>query len=185
MKKTLMLIFLILILSGCSTTYSKYHFAGRPINHIPNKEYEYQEYIYIYGEGADVYDENSPLSKIVVGTKPFNIRNLEIVDKEVKIVYRGKEYHLPTINEHRAIVIIDVHELNITNDVEIHLGKAKVGDAKISGPPLGGGRTLDVPPIKLKTYIKIIKVNPLLDGLNIDTKKTIYLGPLEDYKEKK
>lgn len=185
MKKILMLIFSTLILSGCSTTYPKYHFAGQPINHIPNKEYEYQEYVYIYGEGANVYNENSPLSKIVVGTKPFNIRNLEIVDKKVKIIYKGKEYYLPTINEHRAIVIIDVHELNITDDVEVYLGKLKVGDAKISGAPLGEGRILDVPPIKLKKYIKIIKVNPILDGLNKDTKKTIYLGPLEDYKKKK
>ncbi|UUV18237.1 hypothetical protein NRK67_13190 [Fusobacteria bacterium ZRK30] len=52
MKKILksVLIFLILILSGCSTTFKEYSFDDQPISYTPNKEYE--KYIYIYTEGS-------------------------------------------------------------------------------------------------------------------------------------
>ena len=177
MKKTFMLIFLILILSGCSVSHKKYRFLNNIMSHKSNERREYKEYLGAYGEINDVYYENSPLSQIIIGVNPMNARSLKVMNNEVMVISKGEKYYLPARNESKSTVVIDVYKngLYITNAFELYLGKVKINNTQI----------IDVPTIKLIKYIEIIKVNPILDGLNKDTQKTIYLGPLEDYKKKK
>ena len=47
---------------------------------------------------------------------------------------------------------------------------------------LDNGKVIEIPPLKLRKYVKVSKYVPILDGLNIDTKEEIYYGRLEDYK---
>ena len=54
----------------------------------------------------------------------------------------------------------------------VYFGKVKVDDKMI----------IDMPPVRLKQYLEVVKYNPIADGLNIDTSQDIYYGPAEEYK---
>lgn len=151
----------------------------------------------------DKYDEKSSLSYVVISPNEYEVidgkvyksKRVEILSDTVKAIYKGKEYYLPVskdnvvIKSHsggvkynwniptrRQVIRLDEAIPNITDDsFEIYFEKVKID----------GIRIIDVPPIKFKKYIFITKYIPILDGLNKETSKTIYSGPLEDYKKKK
>ena len=53
----------------------------------------------------------------------------------------------------------------------VYFGKVKVDDKII----------IDMPPVRLKQYLEVVKYNPVAGGLNIDTKKT-FMDLAEGYK---
>ncbi|UUV18236.1 hypothetical protein NRK67_13185 [Fusobacteria bacterium ZRK30] len=149
----------------------------------------------------DKYDEKTSLSYVVIAPNEYEVidgkayrsKHVEVLSDKIKVIYKDKEYYLPiskdniVIKSHSGgveynwniplksqVVRLDETVPNVTDDgMEIYFGKVKVD----------GTRIVDVPPVKFKKYIFITKVNLFLDGLNIDTEKTIYLGPLEEYKK--
>ena len=54
----------------------------------------------------------------------------------------------------------------------MYFGKVKVDDKMI----------IEIPPIRLKKFVRVTSYNPIADGLNIDTTKDVYEGPLDEYK---
>lgn len=131
--------------------------------------------IYIYGTILDSYDKDSPIDMISI--RPINFANLkkskkvELLSNRIKAVYAGKEYYLKPTKSKMSILPYDEGVI-LKEGTIVYFGKVKVDDKMI----------IDMPPVKLKQYIKVTKYNPVADGLNIDTKQQIYYGPAEGYK---
>lgn len=181
MKKIFMLIVLAITLSGCRITTKMYTFYGNPLNFIPNREYEYMEYMSLgtsYMAPKYQFKKNSPVSYLTISKKYKVTEKIEILNDKVKIIYKGEEYYADVSPTKRAIRLYD-SGLRINEDFIVYLGKVRItlidGEIKI----------IEFPPLKFRKYIDVSKFNPILGGLNIDTQKTIYRGPLEDYKKKK
>ena len=130
---------------------------------------------YIYAEQLDDSDKNSPIDMISI--RPVNFADLkkskkvEILSNKIKVVYLGKEYYLKPTKSKMSILPYD-EGIILKEGTVVYFGKVKVDNKMI----------IDMPPVKLKQYIKVIKVNPIADGLNINTAQDIYYGPAKGYK---
>ena len=177
MKKLIIKLFMLSILlisfTGCYTLTKMYSYSGGPVDYNPQKHYEYRDYVYIYASVEDEGDKNSPLSiiKLEPETRKSKVKELAILADKIKIIYEGKEYYLKVFQTKKSILIYK-NDLEITGDFIVEIGKVK----------LDNGKVIEIPPLKLRKYVKVSKYVPILDGLNIDTKEEIYYGRLEDYK---
>ena len=176
-----MLIVLAITLSGCQfVTLKMYTFYGDPVNYIPKKEYEYMKYMDFsssYGNPKEQFKKNSPVSYLELSKEYKVTEKIEILSDKVKILYKEKEYYADVHPDKDAVMIYD-SGLRINEDFIVYLEKVRItlieGEVKI----------IEIPPIKFRKYIDVEKYNPILDTLNQETSKTIYRGPLEDYRKK-
>jgi len=177
MKKIFMLIVIVITLSGCRITTKMYTFNEIPMNYISNKEYEYMKYMDLGADQKDELKKNSPVSYLELSKKYNVTERIEILSNKVKIIYMEKEYYADVYSDKDAVMIYD-SGLRISEDFIVYLGKVRItlieGEVKI----------IELPPLKFRKYIDVRKFNPILGGLNIDTQKSIYNGPLEGYKKK-
>ncbi len=167
MKKLLNKLFICIItiftFTGCYTLSKTYYYETRP-----------SEYVYIYATVLNSEKRDAPIDMISI--RPINFADLkkskkvEILSDKIIAEYNGKRYSLKVID--RTAVLPYKEGVILNEGTVVYFGKVKVDDKII----------IDMPPVKLKQYLKVVKFNPVAGGLNIDTKKDIYYGPVEGYK---
>ena len=167
MKKLLNKLFICIItiftFTGCYTLSKTYYYETRP-----------SEYVYIYATVLNSEKRDAPIDMISI--RPINFADLkkskkvEILSDKIIAEYNGKRYSLKVID--RTAVLPYKEGVILNEGTVVYFGKVKVDDKII----------IDMPPVKLKQYLKVVKFNPVAGGLNIDTKKEIYSGPAEGYK---
>lgn len=175
MKKLLikLIIFTMILFTftGCYTLWKFYFYETKPMD----KSLSFSEYIYVYAEQLDASDKNSPIDMISI--RPVNFANLkkskkvELMSNKIKVVYTGKEYYLEPTKSKMSILPYE-KGIILKEGTIVYFGKVKVDDKII----------INMPPVKLKQYVKVTKYNPIADGFNIDTSERIYYGPAEGYK---
>ena len=168
MKKLLNKLFICIItifsFTGCYTLSKTYYYETRP-----------NEYVYIYATVLNSEKRDAPIDMISI--RPINFADLkkskkvEILSNRIKVVYAGKEYYLKPTKSKMSILPYD-EGIILKEGTVVYFGKVKVDDKMI----------IDMPPVKLKQYLKVVKFNPVAGGLNIDTSQDIYYGPAEGYK---
>jgi hypothetical protein len=109
-------------------------------------------------------------SKIQININSKKSKKVEILSDKITVEYNDKKYVLKVVN--KTAVLPYREGIILKEGTIVYFGKVKVDDKMI----------IDMPPVKLKQYIKVTKVNPIADGLNIDTSQDIYYGPAEGYK---
>ncbi len=167
MKKLLikLIIFTMILFTftGCYTLSKTYYYETRP-----------SEYVYIYAPILNSNEKDSPITMIEISPVDFanlkRSKKVEILSDKIIAEYNGKRYSLKVID--RTAVLPYREGIILKEGTIVYFGKVKVDDKII----------IDMPPVKLKQYIKVIKVNPIADGLNINTAQDIYYGPAEGYK---
>ena len=163
---------ILFISTGCYTLSKSYSYKTNPMD----KSLSFSEYIYIYAEQLDASDKNSPIDMIDIRPIKFadlkKSKKVEILSDKIIAEYNGKRYSLKVID--RTAVLPYREGIILKEGTIVYFGKVKVDDKII----------INMPPVKLKQYIKVIKVNPIADGLNINTAQDIYYGPAEGYKGK-
>ena len=113
----------------------------------------------------------------MISIRPINFADLkkskkvEILSNRIKVVYAGKEYYLKPTKSKMSILPYD-EGIILKEGTVVYFGKVKVDDKMI----------IDMPPVRLKQYLEVVKYNPIADGLNINTSQDIYYGPAEEYK---
>ena len=176
MKKLLIKIIIFTMIlftsTGCYTLSKTYYYETKPMD----KFLSFSEYVYIYAPILNSGEKDSPITMIDI--RPINFANLkkskkvEILSDKIIAEYNGKRYSLKVID--RTAVLPYREGIILKEGTIVYFGKVKVDDKII----------INMPPVKLKQYIKVIKVNPIADGLNINTAQDIYYGPAEGYKGK-
>ena len=174
MKKLLikLIIFTMILLTftGCYTLSKTYYYETKPMD----KFLSFSEYIYIYAPILNSGEKDSPITMIDI--RPINFANLkkskkvEILSDKIIAEYNGKRYSLKVID--RTAVLPYKEGVILNEGTVVYFGKVKVDDKII----------IDMPPVKLKQYVKVTKYNPIADGFNINTSERIYYGPVEGYK---
>ena len=174
MKKLLIKIIIFTMIlftfTGCYTLWKFYFYETKPMD----KSLSFSEYIYIYAPILNSGEKDSPITMIDI--RPINFANLkkskkvEILSDKIIAEYNGKRYSLKVID--RTAVLPYREGIILKEGTIVYFGKVKVDDKII----------IDMPPVKLKQYVKVTKYNPIADGLNIDTSQDIYYGPAEEYK---
>ncbi|MFR4518711.1 MAG: hypothetical protein ACLUBL_08415 [Fusobacterium sp.] len=167
MKKLLIKLFICIItifsFTGCYTLSKTYYYETRP-----------NEYVYIYATVLDSEKSDSPISMIEISPVDFanlkKSKKVEILSDKIIAEYNGKKYVLKVVN--KTAVLPYREGIILKEGTVVYFGKVKVD----------GKMIIDMPPVKLKQYLKVVKFNPVAGGLNIDTKKEIYYGPAEGYK---
>ena len=167
MKKLLNKLFICIItifsFTGCYTLSKTYYYETRP-----------NEYVYIYATVLDSEKSDSPISMIEISPVDFanlkKSKKVEILSDKIIAEYNGKKYVLKVVN--KTAVLPYREGIILKEETVVYFGKVKVD----------GKMIIDMPPVKLKQYLKVVKFNPVAGGLNIDTKKEIYYGPAEGYK---
>lgn len=167
MKKLLNKLFICIItiftFTGCYTLSKTYYYETRP-----------SEYVYIYATVLNSEKRDAPIDMISI--RPINFADLkkskkvEILSDKIIAEYNGKKYILKVVN--KTAVLPYREGIILKEGTIVYFGKVKVDDKII----------IDMPPVKLKQYLEVIKYNPIADGLNIDTSQDIYYGPAEEYK---
>ena len=167
MKKLLNKLFICIItiftFTGCYTLSKTYYYETRP-----------SEYVYIYATVLNSEKRDAPIDMISI--RPINFADLkkskkvEILSDKITVEYNDKKYVLKVVN--KTAVLPYREGIILKEGTIVYFGKVKVDDKII----------IDMPPVKLKQYLKVVKFNPVAGGLNIDTKKDIYYGPVEGYK---
>ncbi len=207
MKKILIIIILMMFLEGCTTSYRDYYLRGVPIEDMSKKTDYDMNYIWFYGELMNGDDKDSPFSYIEVGPvdyyvvngKVFRAKRVQILSSDVRVVYEGKEYYLSVSKDNkvikesthtgdkyiselplnRSVIRLDNIGGTINSDIDVYFGIILVETLKHEKI------IIEAPVMRFKKYMQITRYNPILDGLNMETDKIIYAGPLEDYKKKK
>ncbi len=175
MKKLLikLIIFTMILFTftGCYALSKKYSYKVNPNDNSST----FTKYMGIYGDLTDSYDKDSPIESISI--YPINFSNIktsekvELLSNKIKVVYNGKEYYLKTAKNKRSILPYE-EGIILKEGAIVYFGKVKVDDKMI----------IEIPPIRLKQFVHITSYNPIADGLNIDTTKDVYEGPLDEYK---
>ena len=174
MKKLLikLIIFTMILFTftGCYTLSKTYYYETKPMD----KFLSFSEYVYIYAPILNSNEKDSPITMIEISPVDFanlkRSKKVEILSDKIIAEYNGKRYSLKVID--RTAVLPYREGIILKEGTIVYFGKVKVDDKII----------IDMPPVKLKQYLKVVKFNPVAGGLNIDTKKEIYYGPAEGYK---
>ena len=174
MKKLLIkLITFIMILftfTGCYTLSKTYYYETKPMD----KSLNFSEYVYIYAPILNSNKKDSPITMIDIRPIKFadlkKSKKVEILSDKIIAEYNGKRYSLKVID--RTAVLPYREGIILKEGTIVYFGKVKVDDKII----------INMPPVKLKQYLEVIKYNPIADGFNIDTSERIYYGPAEGYK---
>ena len=176
MKKLLikLIIFTMILFTftGCYTLSKTYFYNG--VLYQNTKKHDFEKYFYIHGSSLNRNTENSLISYISLS---WNYQyqyteKVEIISKKVKIIYKGREYTVEVADDKKGISVYK-NGIKIGDGAIIKIGKVKINDKII----------IEMPPIKMKSYLRVTKFSPVLDGLKIDdSSEKIYYGPVEGYK---
>ena len=174
MKKLLIKIIIFTMIlftsTGCYTLSKSYSYKTNPMD----KSLSFSEYIYIYAPILNSGEKDSPITMIDI--RPIKFANLkkskkvEILSDKITVEYNDKKYVLKVVN--KTAVLPYREGIILKEGTIVYFGKVKVDDKMI----------IDMPPVRLKQYLEVVKYNPIADGLNIDTSQDIYYGPAEEYK---
>ena len=168
--KVITFIMILFTFTGCYTLSKTYYYETKPMD----KFLSFSEYVYIYAPILNSGEKDSPITMIDI--RPINFANLkkskkvEILSDKIIAEYNGKRYSLKVID--RTAVLPYKEGVILNEGTVVYFGKVKVDDKII----------IDMPPVKLKQYVKVTKYNPIADGFNINTSERIYYGPVEGYK---
>ena len=168
--KVITFIMILFTFTGCYTLSKTYYYETKPMD----KFLSFSEYVYIYAPILNKDEKDSPITMIDI--RPINFANLkkskkvEILSDKIIAEYNGKRYSLKVID--RTAVLPYKEGVILNEGTVVYFGKVKVDDKII----------IDMPPVKLKQYVKVTKYNPIADGFNINTSERIYYGPVEGYK---
>lgn len=177
MKKLIMKFFFSIIIlfnfTGCYTLFKTYFYRGVPIQNT--KKYDFERYLYIDGSPVNSNEKDSLISYITLRRRWDEYQKtekVELLNNKVKIIYKNKEYIVKVADSKKAF-ILDDNKINIGDGAIIYLGKVKIDNNLI----------IDMPPIKMKSYLRVTKFSPIFEVLNIDdSHEKIYYGPTEGYK---
>ena len=164
--KVITFIMILFTFTGCYTLSKTYYYETKPMD----KFLSFSEYVYIYAPILNSGEKDSPITMIDI--RPIKFANLkkskkvEILSDKITVEYNDKKYVLKVVNKTAVLPII------LKEGTVVYFGKVKVDDKMI----------IDMPPVRLKQYLEVVKYNPIADGLNIDTSQDIYYGPAEEYK---
>ena len=170
MKK---LIFLFIIMFSLTNCASFEILSGYSIILPKNKEENLDKLIEFYGDIENTSDENSYLKEIKLLEKITNpIKGIKLLEPEI-VIETNQKYRLKNIDKSNHIEVYR-QGVKINNDTfTIYIGKIQLENGKI----------INIPPLKFKRYVQVYNVNKILDTLNKDTKKVLFNGSIEEYRE--
>ena len=169
MKK---LIFLFIIMFSLTNCTSFEMLSGYSIILPKNKE-DSDELIEFYGDIENDSDENSYLKKIILLEKIASPqKGVKVLEPEITIEVNQKD-RLKNINKSNYIEVYN-QGVKINSDTfTIYIGKIQLENGKI----------INIPPLKFKRYVQVYSINKILDTLNQDTKKLLFSGTIDEYRE--
>ena len=169
MKK---LIFLFIIMFSLTNCASFEILSGYSIILPKNKE-DSDGLIEFYGDIENVSDENSYLKKITLLEKITSPqKGVKFLEPEI-IIETNQKYRLKNINKSNYIEVYN-QGVKINSDTfTIYIGKIQLENGKI----------INIPPLKFKRYVQVYSINKFLDTLNQDTKKLLFSGTIDEYRE--
>ena len=170
MKK---LIFLFIIMFSLTNCASFEILSGYSIILPKNKEENLDKLIEFYGDIENTSDENSYLKEIKLLEKITNpIKGIKLLETEI-IIETNKKYILKNIDKSNYIKVYN-QGVKINSDTfTIYIGKIQ----------LENGKRINIPPLKFKRYVQVYSINEILDTLNQDTKKLLFNGTIDEYRE--
>ena len=99
-------------------------------------------------------------------------KGVKVLEPEITIEANQK-YRLKNINKSNYIEVYN-QGVKINNDTfTIYIGKIQLENGKI----------INIPPLKFKRYVQVYSINKILDTLNKDTKKILFSGTIDEYRE--
>ena len=166
MKKILIILIFIFLISCTNTRYSYYpeNYKNSDISISASlvefdKEDSPLDYVWIL-DLRDHYDER---------------HDVKILSSKIKITNNGKEYIIKTEPNSEHIYVYK-QGIIITEDFTAYIGKIQLDNGKI----------IDIPPLKFKKHVLIEKYNAVSDALNKGAQtKEIFSGTVEEYKNQK
>ena len=175
MKKITFLFVLIFSLTSCASVKI---LSGYSIILPKNKEEnldKLDKLIEFYGDVENTSDENSYLKEINLLEKITNpVKGIKLLETEI-VIETNKKYILKNIDKSNYIKVYN-QGVKINSDTfTIYIGKIQLENGKI----------INIPPLKFKRYVQVYSIDKILDTLNQDTKKLLFNGTVEDYKNQK
>ena len=170
MKK---IIFLFVIMFSLTNCVSLEILSGYSVILSKNKEENLDRLIEFYGDIENTSDENSYLKEIKLLEKITNpIKGIKLLEPE--IIIEGEQKYKIKNQEKSSNLEILSQGIKINSDTfTIYIGKIQLENGKI----------INIPPLKFKRYVQVYNVNKILDTLNKDTKKILFNGSIEEYRE--
>ena len=170
MKK---LIFLFIIMFSLTNCASFEILSGYSIILPKNKEENLDKLIEFYGDIENTSDENSYLKEIKLLEKITNpVKGIKLLEAEI-VIETNKKYILKNIDKSNYIKVYN-QGVKINSDTfTIYIGKIQ----------LENGKRINIPPLKFKRYVQVYSINEILDTLNQDTKKLLFNGTIDEYRE--
>ena len=170
MKKIIFLFVMMFSLTNCA---SLDILSGYSVILPKNKEENLDRLIEFYGDIENTSDVNSYLKEIKLLEKITNpIKGIKLLEPEI-VIETNQKYRLKNIDKNNHIEVYR-QGVKINNDTfTIYIGKIQLENGKI----------INIPPLKFKRYVQVYNVNKILDTLNNDTKKILFNGSIEEYRE--
>ena len=170
MKK---LIFLFIIMFSLTNCASFEILSGYSIILPKNKEENLDKLIEFYGDIENTSDENSYLKEIKLLEKITNpVKGIKLLEAEI-VIETNKKYILKNIDKSNYIKVYN-QGVKINSDTfTIYIGKIQLENGKI----------INIPPLKFKRYVQVYSIDKILDTLNQDTKKLLFNGTIDEYRE--
>ena len=138
-----------------------------------NKEENLDKLIEFYGDVENTSDENSYLKEIKLLEKITNpVKGIKLLETEI-VIETNKKYILKNIDKSNCIKVYN-QGVKINSDTfTIYIGKIQLENGKI----------INIPPLKFKRYVQVYSIDKILDTLNQDTKKLLFNGTIDEYRE--
>lgn len=170
MKKIIFLFIIMFSLTNCA---SFEMLSGYSIILPKNKEEDLDKLIEFYGDIENTSDENSYLKEIKLLEKITNpVKGIKLLEAEI-VIETNKKYILKNIDKSNYIKVYN-QGVKINSDTfTIYIGKIQLENGKI----------INIPPLKFKRYVQVYSINKILDTLNQDTKKLLFNGTIDEYRE--
>lgn len=170
MKKIIFLFVMIFSFTNCA---SLEILSGYSVILPKNKEENLDRLIEFYGDIENTSDENSYLKEIKLLEKTANpVKGIKLLEAEI-VIETNQRYSLKNINKSNYVEVYN-QGVKINNDTfTIYIGKVQ----------LENGEIISIPSLKFKRYVQVYSINKILDTLNKDTKKILFSGTIDEYRE--
>lgn len=170
MKKIIFLFVMIFSFTNCA---SLEILSGYSVILPKNKEENLDRLIEFYGDIENTSDENSYLKEIKLLEKTANpVKGIKLLEAEI-VIETNQRYSLKNINKSNYVEVYN-QGVKINNDTfTIYIGKVQ----------LENGEIVSIPSLKFKRYVQVYSINKILDTLNKDTKKILFSGTIDEYRE--
>ena len=170
MKKIIFLFVMIFSFTNCA---SLEILSGYSVILPKNKEENLDRLIEFYGDIENTSDENAYLKDIKLLEKTANpVKGIKLLEAEI-VIETNQRYSLKNINKSNYVEVYN-QGVKINNDTfTIYIGKVQ----------LENGEIISIPSLKFKRYVQVYSINKILDTLNKDTKKILFSGTIDEYRE--